>query len=140
MFEMDGDMDKKKKKKQKKKEKLEGMKREMDIVSKERIIWQRLVAYLKTAVVSDKTCETVLLVVLYCKYLPEWYYRLSHIDGFVRNNEVRLVFQLSHAYSVSTGSQTSHEWMTLIHSDLPFKPTACSQSVLSVSSCRTTMR
>ena len=35
MFEMDGDMDKKKKKKQKKKEKLEGMKREMDIVSKE---------------------------------------------------------------------------------------------------------
>lgn len=34
MFEMDGDMDKKKKKKMKKKEKLEGMKREMDIVSK----------------------------------------------------------------------------------------------------------
>lgn len=34
MFEMDGDMDKKKKKKIKKKEKLEGMKKEMDIVSK----------------------------------------------------------------------------------------------------------
>uniref|UniRef100_A0A7N6A1G9 Sodium/potassium-transporting ATPase subunit alpha n=1 Tax=Anabas testudineus TaxID=64144 RepID=A0A7N6A1G9_ANATE len=33
MFEMDGEMDKKKKKKQKKKEKLEGMKKEMDIVS-----------------------------------------------------------------------------------------------------------
>ncbi len=33
MFEMNGDMDKKKKKKQKKKEKLEGMKKEMDIVS-----------------------------------------------------------------------------------------------------------
>ena len=36
MFEMDGDMDKKKKKKMKKKEKLEGMKKEMDIVSKDR--------------------------------------------------------------------------------------------------------
>lgn len=35
MFEMDGEMDKKKKKKMKKKEKLEGMKKEMDIVSKE---------------------------------------------------------------------------------------------------------
>lgn len=33
MFEMNGDMDKKKKKKMKKKEKLEGMKKEMDIVS-----------------------------------------------------------------------------------------------------------
>lgn len=33
MFEMNGDMDKKKKKKLKKKEKLEGMKKEMDIVS-----------------------------------------------------------------------------------------------------------
>lgn len=33
MFEMDGEMEKKKKKKMKKKEKLEGMKREMDIVS-----------------------------------------------------------------------------------------------------------
>lgn len=33
MFEMDGDLDKKKKKKMKKKEKLEGMKKEMDIVS-----------------------------------------------------------------------------------------------------------
>lgn len=36
MFEMDGDMDKKKKKKMKKKEKLEGMKKEMDIVSKKK--------------------------------------------------------------------------------------------------------
>lgn len=34
MFEMNGDMDKKKKKKIKKKERLEGMKKEMDIVSK----------------------------------------------------------------------------------------------------------
>lgn len=33
MFEMDGEMDKKKRKKMKKKEKLEGMKKEMDIVS-----------------------------------------------------------------------------------------------------------
>lgn len=33
MFQMDGEMDKKKKKKMKKKEKLEGMKKEMDIVS-----------------------------------------------------------------------------------------------------------
>lgn len=33
MFEMDGEMDKKKNKKMKKKEKLEGMKKEMDIVS-----------------------------------------------------------------------------------------------------------
>lgn len=33
MFEMDGEMEKKKKKKIKKKEKLEGMKKEMDIVS-----------------------------------------------------------------------------------------------------------
>ena len=38
MFEMDGDMDKKKKKKMKKKEKLEGMKKEMDIVSKDRYL------------------------------------------------------------------------------------------------------
>lgn len=37
MFEMDGEMDKKKKKKMKKKEKLEGMKKEMDIVSE--FIW-----------------------------------------------------------------------------------------------------
>lgn len=35
MFEMDGEMDKKKRKKMKKKEKLEGMKKEMDIVSKD---------------------------------------------------------------------------------------------------------
>lgn len=42
MFEMDGDMDKKKKKKIKKKEKLEGMKKEMDIVSKKyKVIWDR---------------------------------------------------------------------------------------------------
>lgn len=42
MFEMDGDMDKKKKKKIKKKEKLEGMKKEMDIVSKKcPVIWER---------------------------------------------------------------------------------------------------
>lgn len=42
MFEMDGDMDKKKKKKIKKKEKLEGMKKEMDIVSKKYpVIWER---------------------------------------------------------------------------------------------------
>ena len=33
MFEMDGEMDKKKSKKMKKKERLEGMKKEMDIVS-----------------------------------------------------------------------------------------------------------
>lgn len=36
MFEMDGEMDKKKKKKINKKEKLEGMKKEMDIVSKDK--------------------------------------------------------------------------------------------------------
>lgn len=40
MFEMDGKVDKKKKKKMKKNEKLEGMKKEMDIVSKGRVTWQ----------------------------------------------------------------------------------------------------
>lgn len=52
MFEMNGDMDKKKKKKIKKKEKLEGMKREMDIVSKTNELFSK--EEIKTVVVSNE--------------------------------------------------------------------------------------